>query len=269
MAKNEFKPFATGAGANVIPQADWENLPALQTGFQSGKASSAQVNKAIRQASFIAAAFAQFVSNKTGTDVLDDGDLGGFITKLTNGFGKQYLTRNNPFADIKSDGTSAVATALENLGLGDGSALPVGVPVPWPLAVPPTGWLKCNGAAFNKTANPKLAAIYPSGVLPDMRGQTIRGWDDGRGIDTGRVLLSEQGDAIRQMSGSVANVWTSDPNTAVGVLSYGGTGAQALMAGTGIAIQFRNLSFNAASQVPTAAENRVKNIAFNWIVRAA
>lgn len=57
------------------------------------------------------------------------------------------LSRKNPFGDIKSDGT--VKTALENLGLGEGSALPVGVPVPWPSATPPTGWLKCNGAAFS------------------------------------------------------------------------------------------------------------------------
>ncbi|STE51191.1 Tail Collar domain-containing protein [Escherichia coli] len=57
------------------------------------------------------------------------------------------LSRKNPFGDIKSDGT--VQTALENLGLGEGSALPVGVPVPWPSATPPTGWLKCNGAAFS------------------------------------------------------------------------------------------------------------------------
>ena len=49
------------------------------------------------------------------------------------------LSRKNPFGDIKSDGT--VQTALENRGLGEGSALPVGVPVPWPSATPPTGWL--------------------------------------------------------------------------------------------------------------------------------
>ncbi|MCX0454599.1 tail fiber protein, partial [Escherichia coli] len=36
-----------------------------------------------------------------------------------------------------------------NVGLGEGSALPVGVPVPWPTATPPAGWLKCNGAAFS------------------------------------------------------------------------------------------------------------------------
>ncbi|MCZ5722191.1 phage tail protein [Escherichia coli] len=65
------------------------------------------------------------------------------------------LSRKNPFGDIKSDGT--VKTALENLGLGEGSALPVGVPVPWPSATPPTGWLKCNGAAFSAEEYPELA----------------------------------------------------------------------------------------------------------------
>ena len=62
------------------------------------------------------------------------------------------LQRANPFGDIKADGAAAISTALSNLGLGEGSALPVGVPVPWPSATPPTGWLKCNGAAFSATA---------------------------------------------------------------------------------------------------------------------
>ncbi|HFJ7178339.1 TPA: phage tail protein, partial [Escherichia coli] len=111
------------------------------------------------------------------------------------------LSRKNPFGDIKSDGT--VQTALENLGLGEGSALPVGVPVPYPLATPPTGWMKCNGSSFNKTLLPALAAVYPSGVLPDLRGEFIRGWDDGRGVDVGRALMSAQGDAMRNISGTV------------------------------------------------------------------
>ena len=90
MAKNNFKPFATGAGANVMSQADWEALPALLSGFTAGKASSAQVNKAIRQASFIAAALAQYTANKSGLDVLDDGDLNGFISKMGTAFGKDF-----------------------------------------------------------------------------------------------------------------------------------------------------------------------------------
>lgn len=90
MATNNFKPFATAANANVTAQADWESLPALLSGFTAGKASSAQVNKAIRQASFIAAALAQYTANKSGLDVLDDGDLNGFISKMGTAFGKDF-----------------------------------------------------------------------------------------------------------------------------------------------------------------------------------
>ncbi|MFY1779741.1 phage tail protein, partial [Escherichia coli] len=76
--------------------------------------------------------------------------------------------------------------------MGEGSALPVGVPVPWPSATPPAGWLKCNGAAFSSEMYPKLAKAYPANKLPDLRGEFIRGWDDGRGIDPGRQLLGWQ-----------------------------------------------------------------------------
>ncbi|WP_407208685.1 gp53-like domain-containing protein [Citrobacter sedlakii] len=90
MVTNNFKPFATAANANVTAQADWEALPALLSGFMAGKASSAQVNKAIRQASFIAAALAQYTASKSGLDVLDDGDLNGFISKMGTAFGKDF-----------------------------------------------------------------------------------------------------------------------------------------------------------------------------------
>ncbi|EIC9976935.1 hypothetical protein LA055_001160 [Escherichia coli] len=124
MAKNDFKAFATDRNANVISQEEWEALPALLSGFTAGKASSAQVNKVIRQASFIAAALAQFVSDKTQRDVLDNGDLPGFVELLGSGFAVEYLSRKNPFGDIKSDGT--VQTALENLGLGEAAKRNVG-----------------------------------------------------------------------------------------------------------------------------------------------
>ncbi|EJJ0154904.1 hypothetical protein NHJ42_003296 [Salmonella enterica] len=90
MATNNFKAFAIDPNANVTPQAEWEALPALLSGFISGPAKSAQVNKAIRQASFIAAALAQYTANKSGMDVLDDGDLNGFISKMGTAFGKDF-----------------------------------------------------------------------------------------------------------------------------------------------------------------------------------
>ena len=114
----------------------------------------------------------------------------GRLDQLLTALRALLLSRKNPFGDIKSDGT--VKTALENLGLGEGSALPVGVPVPWPSATLPTGWLKCNGAAFSAEEYPELAKAYPTNILPDLRGEFIRGWDDGRGVDSSRTLLSWQ-----------------------------------------------------------------------------
>ncbi|KES14625.1 Phage-related tail fiber protein, partial [Gilliamella apicola SCGC AB-598-I20] len=77
--------------------------------------------------------------------------------------------------------------------------LPVGIPMPWPNTQPPAGWLECNGSMFNKNQFPKLAAAYPSGELPDLRGEFIRGWDNARGADPGRGILSWQQDAIRNI----------------------------------------------------------------------
>jgi hypothetical protein len=217
MAKNDFKAFATDRNANVISQEEWEALPALLSGFTAGKASSAQVNKAIRQASFIAAALAQFVSDKTQRDVLDNGDLPGFVELLGSGFAIEYLSRKNPFGDIKSDGT--VETALENLGLGEGSALPVGVPVPWPTATPPAGWLQCNGATFTKEQYPVLARVYPTLRLPDLRGEFIRGWDGGRKVDTGRKLLSAQGATLLRTA--MLDYYNQDTTGTSGIVGMG------------------------------------------------
>ncbi|WP_446494980.1 phage tail protein [Escherichia coli] len=88
--------------------------------------------------------------------------------------------------------------SLDYLGLSVGK-------VPLALrATPPTGWLKCNGAAFSSEMYPKLAKAYPTNKLPDLRGEFIRGWDDGRGIDAGRTLLSGQDGKLAEGGGGNA-----------------------------------------------------------------
>ncbi|WP_244598932.1 phage tail protein, partial [Escherichia coli] len=106
-------------------------------------------------------------------------------------------------------GKTSIQSVLDYLGLGEGSALPVGVPVPWPLETPPTGWLKCNGAAFSSEMYPKLAKAYPTNKLPDLRGEFIRGWDDGRGVDAGRALLNWQPHTILDHA-HYMELWTGD-----------------------------------------------------------
>ena len=73
----------------------------------------------------------------------------------------------------------------------------IGVPIPYPLSTVPTGCLAMNGQRFDTRRYPKLAQKYPSGQLPDMRGEFIRGLDNGRGVDAGRGMLSVQSDEIK------------------------------------------------------------------------
>lgn len=75
MTQNQFKPFATGANAIIQPQQDYENSIALKEGFRKGLARSNEVNKALRQATSIAAAVAGFTADKSEEDILDNGDI--------------------------------------------------------------------------------------------------------------------------------------------------------------------------------------------------
>ncbi|ASN84883.1 phage tail protein [Pectobacterium versatile] len=144
----------------------------------------------------------------------------------------------------------------------------VGMPLPFPGAVAPAGWIKCNGQSFDKSRYPILASLYPSGFLPDLRGEFVRGWDDGRGADAGRALMSAQGDAIRNIVGTIGqlNDRVNEQET-TGVFDankYTGSNS-GLTGGRG----GRIVTFDASKVVPTANENRPRNIAFNYIVRAA
>ncbi|EJF8492126.1 phage tail protein [Escherichia coli] len=151
--------------------------------------------------------------------------------------------------------------------------IPVGFPLPWPQATPPVGWIKCNGATFDKVKYPKLATAYPSGVLPDLRGEFLRGWDDGRGVDVGRAILSSQGDAIRNITGKFGNAQLYPSIYRDG--AFGGAVenvSQTLgltLAPSGQGNGSVNFSFDASKIVPVATENRPRNVAFNFIVRAA
>ena len=180
-----------------------------------------------------------------------------------------------------------------NVGLGEGSALPVGVPVPWPSATPPTGWLKCNGAAFSAEEYPELAKAYPTNKLPDLRGEFIRGWDDGRGVDAGRALLSLQNDSfkahrhesffyagISRNETPLKNLPSSDEmltlSSTTNALSPDSIDATNSLIGNddyNCLIEGNKNNKRTATGLSTsivgAAETRPRNISFNYIVRAA
>lgn len=143
--------------------------------------------------------------------------------------------------------------------------IPAWMPIACPMADAPAGYLKCNGAAFDKELYPELAMGYPSGKLPDLRGEFIRGWDDGRGVDSARGILTEQLDALQDhvhlMPRAVAagNEFDGFPGRTIDAPLYSGENYTTL-----------RVSPN-SSLVPSRISNetRPRNIVFLYIVRAA
>lgn len=198
----------------------------------------------------------------------------------------QYLQIASALAEIKDAGL--VADVLKNLGLGEGAPV-IGSPFPWPHAKMPNElfpsmagmvFLKSNGATFSGTLYPKLALAYPGMKLADLRGEFIRGWDDGRAVDASRALLSTQADAIRNIVGQTGFILTSSNTTGAGAITmvsqnyypvYNSTPVGSVNDNGSTITVYREkvASFDASKSVPTANENRPRNVAFNYIVRAA
>ncbi|MEG9612734.1 phage tail protein [Escherichia coli] len=250
--------------------------PAL-TGTPTAPTAAQSVNNTqIATTAFVKSAIAAMVgSAPAALDTLNElaaalGNDPNFATTMLNALaGKQPL--DNTLTNLSG---KDVAGLLAYLGLGEGSALPVGVPVPWPSATPPTGWLKCNGAAFSAEEYPELAKAYPTNKLPDLRGEFIRGWDDGRGIDAGRVLLSIQAGMLEKHRHPVVanDGYDSKEEWELATIfrrAYTqGRGLDAAAAG-GSLIPSPTLHSRGSIGNTGGSETRPRNIAFNYIVRAA
>ncbi|WNN13501.1 tail collar domain protein [Escherichia phage PCM001] len=89
-------------------------------------------------------------------------------------------------------------TTINNLKTDIVSSYPIGAPIPWPTDTPPEGYAIMEGQTFDAELYPKLAAVYPSGSLPDMRGQTIKG------KPSGRAVLSTEADGVKSHSHSAS-----------------------------------------------------------------
>ena len=145
----------------------------------------------------------------------------------------------------------AITTA--NISYHINNYIPSGVPIPYPSSIVPPGFLKCNGSNFDKSRYPKLAKLFLDGRLPDLRGEFIRGWDDGRGVDTGRAVLSHQDCEIQSHNHStpirmvaeqgVGNPWGSGGNNYEGDYIF-------------------NTDYTGGN------ETRPRNVAFMYIVKA-
>lgn len=89
-------------------------------------------------------------------------------------------------------------STIESLKTDIVSSYPIGAPIPWPTDTPPEGYAIMEGQTFDVGLYPKLAAVYPSGSLPDMRGQTIKG------KPSGRAVLSTEADGVKSHSHSAS-----------------------------------------------------------------
>lgn len=155
--------------------------------------------------------------------------------------------------NVDFDGTSDITVTDDALTY---------MPIPYPKSSPPSGYLAMMGQAISESTYPKLYALYGA-VLPDMRAYSVRGLDYGRGIDVGRTVLSQQGDAIRNITGALST----------GAYNSGASGVfvdqgAAVTRPDGESRAAISIGFDASRVVPTASENRVKNIAFLYIVKA-
>lgn len=153
----------------------------------------------------------------------------------------------------------------------------VGVPIPYPLSTVPTGCLAMNGQRFDTRRYPKLAHKYPSGQLPDIRSEFIRGWDNGRGVDVGREMLSSQGDAMRNFRAQFTTVDMADDqaNSISGVAISKARWESGWFAKNNVERGIYNykiaehlIGIDAERSVPTADENRPRNITYHYICLA-
>ena len=139
--------------------------------------------------------------------------VGDSLYKINNNadnFDQRIIALTNTIATL----SSALVAADSALTLAVSAAAPIGAVQTFAMASAPTGWLECNGVTVpngsgtvqGKTANfaPLYAAVASTygalGKLPDLRGEFVRGWDNSRGIDSGRTFGSNQADEFKSHS---------------------------------------------------------------------
>ena len=143
--------------------------------------------------------------------------------------------------------------------------MPIGMPFPCLTTARPDGTLLCDGSSFDTALYPDLAKVYPSGVLPDLRGVTLRGLDHGRGLDidgANRALGSYQADQFASHEHHIAIDGTTDY-----LNTQNGTGQNARWFGSS-----SNGTGSSATELKAqeagGTETRGKNVAVDWLVYA-
>lgn len=94
--------------------------------------------------------------------------------------------------DVNNSSGGANAAGILDNAAAIALVVPVGAVFAWPSGAEPVGFLELDGSVIDPVVYPELASALGSNTLPDLRGEFIRGWDNGRGVDSGRVVGSDQ-----------------------------------------------------------------------------
>lgn len=182
--------------------------------------------------------------------------LSGNATSALNPVPLQQLT--SQINGVQAAVTAAVLAAL-------GPPTPTGSIVAWTTASPPSGWFECNGTAVNRATNAALFAIIGTtyGVgdgsttfnLPELRGEFVRGWDNARGVDSGRTLGSAQAELVGPHS---------HPFTVI-AKNTDASGTGAITGGVDNTVSDGTFTGNTSN--PSGAETRPRNVALMYIIK--
>ena len=178
-----------------------------------------------------------------------------------------------------TSGNAATATKLQNAacingipfdGSKDINATPAGAVQFFAMDTAPVGWLKANGAAVSRTSYASLYAAIGTRFgagdgkttfnLPDLRGEFLRAYDDGRGVDGSRKLGTTQSDTVQRMTGEIGDITFVGKDYSNGVFSRENVSTAKIGTVTPLTLNFK-VKFDNAAVARTSAETRPRNIA--------
>ena len=188
-----------------------------------------------------------------------------------------------PGVNIKGNqdtsGNAATATKLQNAacingipfdGSKDINATPAGAVQFFAMDTAPVGWLKANGAAVSRTSYASLYVAIGTRFgagdgkstfnLPDLRGEFLRAYDEGRGVDDGRQLGTAQSDTVQRMTGEIGDITFVGKDYSNGVFSRENVSTAKIGTVTPLTLNFK-VKFDNAAVARTSAETRPRNIA--------
>lgn len=208
-------------------------------------------NNQVATTAFVKAAIAALVGSAPAT--LDT------LAEIATALGNDGKIKEVLLAEIAKKANATDFTTLKNLLIG--------IPFPYPLAAVPSGCLAFNGQTFSTTTYPELAKKYTSGKLPDLRGEFIRGWDDGRGVDSARVLLSSQGDLIKSHTHGINIAVAPQGSTYLDKLGWGLSGSDRVA----VKMNSPDVQYATPGNLVVSSggsETRPRNVAFQYICLA-